>query len=123
MNYTTAKNTIELIDTYINGKEDYFGLVSFVKIVISNRDLAIKQGQKIDKKHLDNEYLKAFLIKDFAKKTFKSTALSMYNAIKRNDKAFLKERVRYDQKLSKDLYELYTGIKVPKTNKEIAKIF
>ena len=57
------------------------------------------------------------------KRSYMNTYKPLINAIKNNDKDFLKNRVRYNQKFTKEIFETYTGNKLPNSNVAIAKYF
>ena len=122
MNLALAKKTFTVIHTFINSKNDYFDIKGQVKTMQSNVEWAKKNNQKIPTKYNNEKFLTNFVKRMVLKRSFDSNAKTLYKAILKQDNNFLLERVRYDQKLSKALYELYTSVKLPNSNKEISKI-
>jgi len=122
MDLALTKETFKIIHTFIDSKNDYFDIKGQVKTLQSNVEFAKKNNQKIPAKYNNKEYLTNFVKRMVLKRSFNSNAKMLYKAILEQDRNFLLERVRYDQKLSKSLYELYTSVKLPSSNKEISKI-
>ena len=119
MNLTEAKKSIELIKKYI--EKDYFFNNEEIKIKIQNRDFAAKQGQNVSM--YTNEVIKRYVLNKSLRLSFYKTVLPIYHAIKNNDVNFLISRIRYDQKFSRDIYFMFTGVHLPNSNKAIYEYF
>ena len=118
MNITTAKKTIQLINQYID--KNYFWDKESIETQKMNRDNAAKNGQDVSM--YPDELIEKICLENSLRRSFYNTALPLYNAIKEGDKKYLIEHLRYDQKFSKHLFFLYTGKKLPNTNKEIHSV-
>ena len=99
--------------------KDYFYTNERIEIQIRNWENFVKNGDENAKKYTKED------IKIFTENVAKEEAFYTFNMIKKaienNDKQFLKTRIRYDQKFSKDIFEHLTGEKLPNTNSEIIK--
>ena len=116
MNLSNTKRTIKIIQKFM--AKNYFGDFDKIKQEIKNRDIAISKGNENAKEFTDKK-IERIILKNSLRLSFEHTASKLYVAIKNNDNSFLKERLRYDQELSLELYKLYTDVKLPSTNKKI----
>ena len=118
INYPEEFNT--LYDKY-NAK-DYWFVQDRIKNQIRNWENAIADGDENAKKYTKQDIINVITNNNKAR-TYLHTYVPLEKAAKENDTSFLKDRVRYDQKFSKEAYEVITGKKLPNTNKAIAEVF
>lgn len=115
MNLTIAKKVISLTNKFIDS--NYFFDNDSIETQKRNRDYAASMGQDVSK------YTDSFIVfcvkGNSLRRSVRHTALPLFNAIKTNDKKYLCEHIRYDQKYTKELFELFTGLKVPQSNYQI----
>lgn len=118
MKYSEVKKTVQLIKEYID--KNYFWDKESIETQKRNRDYAAKRGQDVSM--YPDKLIEKICLQNSLRKSFYHTALPLYEAIQKEDKKYLSEHLRYDQKFSKHLYFLYTGVKLPNTTKAIHKI-
>lgn len=115
MNLTTAKQVISLTNKFIDS--NYFFDNDNIETQKKNRDHAKRCGQDVSK------YTDTFIVfcvkGNSLRRSVRHTALPLFNAIKASDKKYLFDHIRYDQKYTKELFELFTGLKVPQSNCQI----
>jgi len=119
MKLSTKKQIVNLIQSYQD--KNYFSTKEAIQIQLNNRDLAIKRGQEDAKKYTD-AIVSYYVKRNERNLSYNNTVKKLYEAIEKKDLLYLKSNLRYDQKLSKEIFNLITGIKLPNTNKEIVKI-
>lgn len=115
MNLQQAKQTVSIIKDLIDS--NYFWDLEAIETQKRNRDRAGENGQDVSK--YTDSFIRKVVLSNSLRRSFYSTAVKLYEAIEGKNKSYLKEHVRYDQKLTRKLFELYTGLNCPKTNKEI----
>ena len=119
MQLSKVKTTLELIKEFQS--KDYFYDKSQIETQVRNRDTAIDNGQE-DARQYTDQVIALWVHKNTRNRAFHNTANSLYNAIQEGKTDEVLSKVRYDQKLTIKLYELYTGTSLPKTNKGIREI-
>lgn len=119
MNLTIKKQVVNLIATYQN--KDYFYTKNAIQMQIRNRDLAIKGGQ-VDAKKYTDEIIEHYVKRNERNLSYNNTFKPLYKAVKDKDLNYLVSVVRYDQKMTKELFTMITGYKLPNTNKAIRLI-
>jgi len=102
--------------------KNYFGLDDRIKNKTEELKSFQRKGDKNALKYNEDD-VKNYLEEQNYKRTYVYTYKPLINAIKNNDKDFLKNRVRYNEKFTKEIFETYTDNKLPNTNVAIAKYF
>jgi hypothetical protein len=102
--------------------KNYFGLKEQTSNALRNWQNALDKGDEHAKKYTKEDVIRIVKENNIAD-SYNGTYLRLKRAIKTSDKKYLKTRVRYDQKFTKELYEALTGNKLPNTNKEIEVYF
>ena len=115
MKLKLVKQTIELTQKYI--RDNYFWDAESIETQIRNKNLAGERGQDVSM--YPDSLIKSICLRNSLRKSFYHTAMPLFEAIENEDKKYLSEHLRYDQKYSKHLYFLFTGVKLPNTNKKI----
>ena len=110
-----VKQVIELTKRFIDS--NYFFDVENIDTQVRNRDYAKECGQDVSM--YPDQLIKCICLRNSLHRSVKHTALPLFNAINSKDKAYLADHVRYDQKYTKALFELFTGLMVPKSNYQI----
>jgi len=109
---------INIVEKTINKfiAKDYFYTKSAIEncIKVNSKVATTKTEAEVKKLCTDEIKLNHF---NMSMLTYKTLKLQ----IERKNLNFLIERLRYDQQLSIKFYFLITGVKLPKTNKEIVK--
>jgi hypothetical protein len=98
-------------------KKDYFGTNDLVKTQIGNWERAMGKGDEGAKQYTKEKVEE--IVRGGQKALSKQSFDKMAEAIKKNDLPYLKSRLRYDQKFTKDIYESITGKKLPNSTKAI----
>lgn len=102
--------------------KNYFGLDDRIKNKIEELKSFQRKGDKNALKcNVDD--LKNYFEEENYKRSYVYIYKPLVNAIKNNDNDFLKNRVRYNQKFTKEIFETYTGNKLPNSNVALAKYF
>ena len=107
-------------------KKDYWGYDFIVKerILIFEK-LSSQQKERyrsMDITELNyKNRIKTLTIRHNRKTVFKNIINPIYNAIKNNDIGYLVKKLTYNNKFSIKIFEVLTGLKLPKTNKDIEK--
>lgn len=102
--------------------KNYFGLDDRIKNKIKELKSFQRKGDKNALKYNEDD-VKNYFEEENYKRSYENTYKPLVNAIKNKDKDFLKNRVRYNQKFTKEIFEKYTGNKLPNTNVALAKYF
>lgn len=119
MNLSIKKEVVKLIQSYQD--KNYFYTKEAIQNQLNNRDLAISRGQEDAKKYTD-EIISYYVKRNERNLSYNNTFKKLYQAIQEKDLIYLKSVLRYDQKLTKEIFNLITKIKLPNTNKEIVKV-
>ena len=113
----------ELEKVYLKySKEDYFGYKDDIKSKIEEWEHACKKGDKtalkVTKEDIEKEFEK------IEKKHFEDLVTKMKKWIKEKDVDALIKHVRYDQKISLEIYSILTGDNIKnKTNAQLKDYF
>ena len=102
--------------------KNYFDLDDVIKNKTEELKRFKKKGDKNALKYNEDD-VKNYLEEENYKRNYEYTYKPIVNAIKNNDKELLKNRVRYNQKFSKEIFETYIGNKLPNSNVAISKYF
>jgi len=115
MKTSELKSVITLTKKFINS--NYFFDVESIQTQINNRDHAKQCGQDVSM--YPDQLIKRYCLRNSLRKSVKHTAVPLYDAIISKDKSYLTDHIRYDQRYTKELFELFTGLMVPKSNYQI----
>lgn len=102
-------------------EKDYFSVKSEIDTQLGNWKRAMANGDKNAKNYTEEKIIE--IVKANSKARAYMTYEALKNAIESGDIQYLKSRVRYDQKYTKDLYEAITKEKLPSSNKELTAYF
>ncbi len=119
MKLETKKQVVNLIQEYQD--KNYFYTKEAIQTQLNNRDLAISKGQTDAKKYTD-EIIAYYVKRSERNRSYNNTFKKMYEAMQQKNLLYLKSVLRYDQKLTKEIFTIITGVKLPNTNKEIATV-
>ena len=100
---------------------NYFYDNEAIKQKIEERDRFVSRDQTELLELYPDDVIENAIKEATVQKMLKSLE-ELKNAIDTKNKAYLLERLRYDQKISIEFYNMYTKTKLPKTNKAISEI-
>jgi hypothetical protein len=101
--------------------KDYFFLKDGIKRQVDNWKRAVEKNVEGADQYTEEDIIKNAKEVDKARNYY--TYATIKEAIEKGDKDLLKDRVRYDQKFSKAIYEAITNEKLPSTNAKLREYF
>jgi len=112
---STQKEKIDkLYDTYSSKDKDYFGYKRLTETQVGNWKRAIEKGDEGAKKY--TEAIIRDIMKENERTQFDTLVEDVRKMIQNRDVEKMKSRIRYDQKLTLKLYEIFTGVKIEGRN-------
>jgi len=118
--FDSDKIFTKVYDKY--NSRDYWDIKGQQETQIGNWKRASAKGDENAKKYTEKE-IREIVAENNKVRTYYGTYLPLVEAINKMDKDFLISRVRYDQKVTREFFEEITGIKLPKSNKDLKSYF